>query len=320
MHVDFLKRLMGSVAFAPANEGGGGSAQNDEKEEQVIENNGGEGGGDGPGDKQPASRFADKGLGRFASKEGGEDDDGEKGGDKTHLSDERPKWLPEKFKSGEAMARAYADLETKLRNSGKIDPDDAVPDDATVEAYFGDGIELDASVDRLSLEMDDPGLKVAADVFKKYGVGKKTATAIVKDMFKGMNEHAPTPIDPEQELKALGPNGRAAIDGTLLWLEKLDREGKLSDEDAETAVDMMGTARGVRFLNKLRGMTGERSIPVGSHIPSSGGMSPEEWTIEMMKAQGEKDYKRQAELEKLGEAIWGTGAASGSPIRGIPEG
>jgi len=272
--------------------------------------------GDGGGEEKPASRFADKGLGRFRQAEGEEGDSEEEKQQQTAGDAERPEWLPEKFKSPEAMARAYADLETKLRNGGKIDPDDIVPDEGTPEAYFGDDFALDESVDRLDLSPDDPGLKVASDVFKKYGIGKKTAAAIVKDMFKGMNEHAPMPVDPEQELKALGPNGRAVIDGNLLWLEKLDREGQLSDEDAQMAIDLMATARGVRFLNKLRGMTGERSIPTGHHVPAAGGMSPKEWHRAMQKAIAAKDYDKQAELDRISAGVFGNGPASGSPILG----
>lgn len=268
------------------------------------------------GDDAPASRFANAGLGKYGADEDEEEGGEDKGDAKQEGGDERPKWLPEKFKTPEAMARAYADLETKLRNSGRANPDDIVPE--TPDEYFNDGIELDPEVDRLGLEPDDPGLKVAADVFKKYGIGKQTAQAIVKDMFKGMNEHAPLPVDPEQELQALGPNGRHVVKGTMLWLEKLDREGKLSDEDADTAIQLMGTARGVKFLNKLRGMTGERSIPTGIHVADSGGMSPEEWHVAYQKAVAEKDYKKQEELDSISSSVFGKGASSGSPIRGIP--
>ncbi len=301
------------VNYAPQDDNGGGEGQ--EENADIVENEGNE-----DGNEKPASRFADKGLGKFRASGDEEEGDGDKEKDNSDKSDDksdRPKWLPEKFKSPEAMARAYADLETKLRNSGRANPDDIVPE--SPEEYFSDGLELDPEVDRLDLSTDDPGLKVAADVFKKYGIGKQTAHAIVKDMFKGMNEHAPLPIDPEVELKALGPNGKHVIDGTMLWLEKLDREGKLSDEDADTAISLMGTARGVKFLNKLRGMTGEMPIPTGAHIPSSGGMSPKQWQSAMMKAVADKDYAKQDELNKISASIFGSGPASGSPLLGLPD-
>lgn len=289
---------------------GGGDGDADEGDSLNVHDNG------AGGDDAPASRFSNAGLGKYGADEEEEEGGEDKSDAKQEGGDDRPKWLPEKFKSPEAMARAYADLETKLRNSGRANPDDIVPE--TPDEYFDDGIELDPEVDRLGLEPDDPGLKVAADVFKKYGIGKQTAQAIVKDMFKGMNEHAPSPVDPEQELQALGPNGRHVVKGTMLWLEKLDKEGKLSDEDADTAIQLMGTARGVKFLNKLRGMTGERSIPTGMHIADSGGMSPEEWHVAYQKAVADKDYAKQEQLDAMSSSVFGKGAASGSPIRGLP--
>lgn len=273
--------------------------------------------------EEKPSRF-DVGLAKMRSKEGEEQQQQQQQEQEPVKPGVRPEHIPEKFwdaKTGtiraDAAVKAYSDLETKMRNGGKIDPNDTVPEAPDVAQYFGDAIELDPEVDRLGLAMDDPGLQVAAKVFHEEGIGKATAMRIVQKMFKGMNEHAPSPVDPEQELKALGPNGKAAIDGTFAWLNKLDREGKLSDDDADMAVSLMGTARGVRFLNKLRGMTGEMSIPTGHHIPASGGMSPEEWQTAMMEAVGAKDYKRQEELDRMSAGVFGAGTSSGSPLRGI---
>lgn len=297
-----------SPVFGPDDESGADAG--DEGNEGGDEGNAGD---QGAADSDaPKSRFADAGLGKFreASKEEGAEEDKEKPKD-----GDRPDWLNPKYKSVEDQAKAYNEL-YKLQRS-KVDPDNVVPEKPDVAEYFGDKIELEG-VDRLGLTMDDPGLKVAAQVFHEEGIGKATAMRIVQKMFKGMNEHAPAPIDPEQELKALGPNGQAAIDATVLWLEKLDREGKLSDEDASTAIDLMGTARGVRLLNKLRGMTGELPVPTGRHVPASNGMSPDEWHEAYRKAIADKDEKEQERLDKISAGVFGNGASSGSPIRGIP--
>lgn len=321
----FLWQMLNSTALrAPDDETGSGDGGALDGSNDA--GNGGNAGNQGGAQKEEPkhSRFAGKGLAGAIKPEDNEEEDGDKP-KAPPAPGQRPDNVPEKFwdaKAGavrtDALTRAYLDLETKMRNGGKIDPDDVVPEEATVEAYFGEGVELDPEVDRLGLEPDDPGLKVAADVFKKYGIGKKTATMIVKDMFKGMNEHAPTPIDPEQELKALGPNGKAAVEGTFVWLEKLDREGKLSDDEADLAVELMGTARGVKLLNKLRGMTGDLPIPVGHHVPSAGGMSPDEWHIAYQEAVAAKNYKKQEELDRISAGVFGTGSASGSPLRGLP--
>lgn len=312
-----------SPAFGPddesGNDGGDESADDDAGDEE----------GAGGDQKSTASRFDAKGLGKFRTKEEeGEGDGTKEEGDK-RLTDQkepnadgRPDHIPAKFWDAEkkeikvdAMAKAYSVAEKALRSNGKSISAD-VPE--TEEDYFKEGVALDPEVTKLGLETDDPGLKVAASVFKKYNIGKEVAHNIVKDMFKGMNEHAPTPIDPDQELKSLGPNGKAVIDGTMIWLEKLDREGQLSDDDANVAVELLGTAKGVRFLNKLRGMTGEMSIPAGHHVTPSGGMSPNEWHEAYRKAVGEKDYKEQERLDKISASVFGGGASPSSPIRGIP--
>lgn len=298
-----------SPVFAPDDELGGGDEQQQEEQQQE--------------EKPKPSRF-DVGLGKLRTQE--EEQEEQDGKDPKEVKPgERPAYVQEKFwdaKTGqirhEAMAKAYGDLETKLRNGGKVDPNDTVPETATVADYFGEEIALDESVDRIGVTMDDPGLKVAADVFHKYGIGKATALNIVKDMFKGMNEHAPAPMDPDAELKSLGPNGKAVIDGTYAWLNKIDAEGQLNDDDAETAISLMGTARGVKFLNKIRGMTGEQAIPMGQHIPASGGMSPQEWHQAYGAAIKAGDEKEQERLDNMSAGVFGNAPASGSPIRGIP--
>lgn len=62
--------------------------------------------------------------------------------------DERPSWLPEKFKTAEDMAKAYGELETKMGkpqvSSGRkpeATPEEATPEDAT-EALANKGLNL----------------------------------------------------------------------------------------------------------------------------------------------------------------------------------
>lgn len=254
------------------------------------------------------SRFDGKGaMSQFRSKEGEEEDDAANGDGSEEKKEpsERPDFLPEKFKTVEDMAKAYSQLEKKMRDGGKKDPDDIIPSEVNAKTYFGDDFKLGDDVKNLGLTTDDPGLEVAAGVFAKYGIGTKTAASIVREVFKGMDAHAPVPIDPEQEFKSLGNNAQAVIDANYAWLNKMDAEGRLSDDDAEVAIELMNTARGVRFLNKMRSSAGERSIPLGSHVPAGGNMSPEEWQAEHGKAIAEGNHKRREELERIGGAVHG---------------
>ena len=302
---------------------------------------------------------ADDDNGEGDDDKGGDDDEGDKGGDKSGLADRlkgslldrgdkggegdkgekkpeedkggddgRPAGVPEKFWDAKTktvksddLAKAYGELEKShgaLKRSKGLGDD--VPD--TADEYFKDGLELDKEVDRLSIEgPDDPGLKAWGEVAHKFGIGKAAAIGIAKEMFKTMNGHAPAPIDPEAERAALGPNHAAVVDGVFTWIEGLDRSGKLGDNDADTVLSLARTANGIRFLAKMREMSGERTIPLNPPGGGDqGGMSPEEHQAALIEAIKTKNYKEQARLEKLGESIFGTDPANGSPLRGTREG
>lgn len=292
------------IAFAPEDGGGGAEdAGNDE---------GGE-------DKPASSRFDDvKGFGGTRPEDQSEDDQGDKtdkdNGEKN--DDKRPEWLNPKFKTAEEQARGYDNLYKLMRDKG-VDPNDAVPETGDVAGYFGDGVELDESVDRLGLAPDDPGLEAAAKIFHKEGIGKNKAMRIVQQMFVEMNAHAPAPMNVEEELKLLGSNGRAVIEANRQWLAGMDRDGKLSDSDADVALGLLGTAAGNKLLNKFRSMAGEMPVPIGQHMPVTNGMSPEEWRAAYSEAIKNNDEKEQARLDGISAGVFGNHAASGSPLRGL---
>lgn len=305
-----------SPVFNKADEGDGGGEQ--QQEQQQEQNNGNE----QQQSKQAPSKFGG-GLGKFRQAEeqqGNDENRGEESNDQPVKigEDGRPENVPVKFWDAEkkevrldSMLRAYNALEAKqTRKEGEGEAAPEKPED-----YFPADFALDPEVDRIGLEADDPGLKAASKVFHKYGISKTAAMGIVKDMFKEMNQHAPVPVDPAQEFKSLGANAQAIIDANIVWLEGLERDGKLGDADADIAVNLMQTAAGARFLNKMRGLSGQLPIPV-SHGAPSASMSPEEWHSEMQEAVKKKDYNRQEELDGLSARVFGNSASSGSPIRG----
>jgi len=315
--------------WAPQDDKGGAGDEGKKDDEGAGDQND-QGGADDMGGEKP-SLFGDKLKGSLLEREGGADDKGDKKDQQQEDkggADGRPAGVPEKFWDAKTktvksddLAKAYVELEkgfgTLKRSKGLGDDVPESPAD-----YFKDGLELDKEVDRLSIEgPDDPGLKAWGEIAHKYGIGKAAAINIAKDMFKTMNGVAPAPIDPEAERQALGPNHKAVVDGVFTWLEGMERAGKIGDADAEIVLGLAKTANGIKFLNKMRAMTGERPIPLD---PPGGGagteMSPEEHRDALMAAIKAKDYKEQARLEKIGESIWGTEPASGSPLRGVREG
>ncbi len=59
-------------------------------------------------------------------------------------------------------------------------------------------------------------------------------------------------VDPAEELKALGPNGKAMVDGMVNWARGLVNKGVWSPDDFEEFKIMGGTARGINVLMKIR--------------------------------------------------------------------
>lgn len=320
MH-ELLKRYGLTPVWAPEGKGGGDGGQQQEGDEgnggagdgggSSGGDDGGSGGGDGGDGKPPASRSSRLG-GLFSQRsngaggEGGDDDQGggDDGGNGGTAEDGRPKGLADKFWDPakkeirvDALIAAQRDAEKALgemRRSKTIGGE--VPEDPA--DYFREPVQLPPEIDSRLLPPDDPGLGVAAQVFKKHGIGKDIAAEIVKDMFVGMSDHLQPPIDPAEEMAALGRGGAQLVDGLFVWVEGMERAGELSNDDIDVIEGMMATAKGARLLAKFRNMTGEKPIPID---PGNGaqGMSLEQLDREYKKAVKEKDYAKQAELDDL---------------------
>lgn len=336
-----IARLSGSAAWgmtgigpkptlAPPDDngsGGGNNAGNEGQQgEEGQQNGGGNGDGEGQGNGEQkgenqsrASRMG--GLMSQRSKTGGEgegngNDDGQQ---QQTEEDGRPKGLADKFWNAkdktinvDALTKAYSDLEKAHGDLKRQKGGGEVPKDPA--EYFKEGVTVPEDATNFKgLGADDPGVKAWAEVCQKRGIGKALATELMSDMLVTMNGHVAAPIDPEAEMKSLGKGGPAMIDGLFTWVDGMERAGDLSEDDIGVIESIMGTANGARFLAKMRNMTGEKPIPV---TPGEGsrGMSAEQWNDEMKAAIKAKDYKKQQELEAIGERINGTdNAFSGRP-------
>lgn len=317
-----LERLRGGIAWgmtgfgpkptlAPPDETGNDGGEEGDDGNEGGADPGSEGGDDKAGE-QPKSKLEGKGLFAKRTQQQQEQNDGETNDADPPPADGRPKGLADKFWDAEkksirvdALIKAQTDAEKALgelkRQKGPGGGE--VPE--TEDGYFPDGVTLPETVENLSVTPDDPGLKAWAKICKKEGIGKDLATRLMTSMFVEMDQFAPAPIDPEQEMKALGKGGEQLVDGLFVWVEGMERAGDLAEDDIEVIEQIMTTAKGARFLAKMRNMSGEKPIPVA---PGSGqrGMSQDQWNEEYKAAVKAKDYKRQAELEALGEHINGT--------------
>ena len=64
----------------------------------------------------------------------------EEGEGSNQVTPERPEWLPEKFESGEALAKSYSELEKKMSSEQSTE---ATPQDAKEQAEQATGLSLD---------------------------------------------------------------------------------------------------------------------------------------------------------------------------------
>jgi len=109
-------------------------------------------------------------------------------------------------------------------------------------------------------------------------------------------------IDPAEELKALGPNGKAMVDGMVNWARGLVNKGVWSPDDFEEFKIMGGTARGIRALMKVR-ESYEGRIPIES-APLPGAASKDELYQMVQDPKYKTDPAYRQKVEKMFQATF----------------
>jgi hypothetical protein len=156
---------------------------------------------------------------------------------------DRPEFLPENFwKDGkadyESLAKSWKDLRAKISKGEHNAPADGK---YKLEA-FGEGYDDQNPIaGTLTSWAKENGLSQAQ--FDDLA-GKLSSQA--RELMQGES------IDPAEELKALGPNGNAIVNGMVDWARGMVNKEILSKEDFEEFKIMGGTARGINVLMKIR--------------------------------------------------------------------
>jgi hypothetical protein len=180
---------------------------------------------------------------------------------------ERPDWWPENFWKKEdnepdleAIAKSWTDMR-KIVSQGKH----KAPADGKYDtSAFGDSFDQSP--------LATPVLEWAKD----HGISQAAFDALVTRVNDVASEIAPAgeQIDPAAEMKALGPNAQAVVNGMVNWARSLVNKGVWGAEDFEEFRIMGGTAKGLKALMKVREAY-EGRIPVES-APIEGAASDEE--------------------------------------------
>jgi len=209
---------------------------------------------------------------------------------------ERPDWWPENFwrkednePDLEAIAKSWTDMR-KIVSQGKHK---APPDGKYDTTLLGENPD--------SNPLAGPVLEWAKD----HGISQAAFDALVTRVNEVAGEIAPpgAAIDADAELRSLGPNAQAVVNGMVNWARGLVNKGVWGAEDFEEFKVMGGTAKGLKALMKVREAY-EGRIPVES-APIDGGESDEELRA-MINDQYYKDPAYRAKVERKFQQRYGS--------------
>ena len=205
---------------------------------------------------------------------------------------ERPDFWPENFWNKdnnepdlEGIAKSWSDLRKQISQGKHKAPADGKYD----LKVFGETAEDNPIATTLSSWAKDNGLSQAA--FDDL-VGNLQTQA--KELMQG------DMVDPVAEMKQLGPNGGAIVNGMVDWARGLVNKGVWSKDDFEEFKIMGGTDRGITALMKVREAY-EGRVPVQS-APLEGAPSKEELYQMVNDPRYKTDVAYRQKVEKMFQA------------------
>ena len=173
-------------------------------------------------------------------------------------TEERPEWLPEKYKTGEDLAKAYKELESKLGTKDK-DIRAEVLKQIEEESFkdrpdsAGD-YQLPDFVDVDNIDTNDETLKWWADHAFTYGFSQEEFAEGLEKVMQAQDAYLP---DPEEEIKKLGDNANVRLEAVDLFARQF-----FPEEYMESIEDLASTAEGVQALEFI--MAKLQSPAIGS--------------------------------------------------------
>lgn len=207
----------------------------------------------------------------------------ELGADNT--ADERPEWLPQKFKTGEDLAKSYGELEKKI---GAYT--------GAPEAYDNDFLG-DVSV-------NEDTLSDFQEMARSHNINQETYQELVGYHNSTVQDIVDYYTSPETEMNKLGDNAAQRVSDAAGFLE-----ANLSPEDYKVAEDALTTAGAVEIVEMMIKATKPKKLPF------EGGDNPQGITVDkltqMRNAKDESggfkmnDPTYRAEYEKLERDFYG---------------
>ena len=208
---------------------------------------------------------------------------------------ERPDWWPENFWKKdddspdlEGIAKSWADLRKKISQGKHKAPEDGNYDTSA----FGETPD------------DDPLRQHVLGWAKDYGISQSALDDLVGQVVEmGMGNAQQAEINTQEEMKLLGPNAEARINGMVKWASNLVNKGVWSTDDFEEFKVMGGTARGIAALEKLRASY-EGRIPTET-TPVEGTPSKEELQQLVADPKYQTDPAYRKKVERAFQQVYG---------------
>jgi len=207
---------------------------------------------------------------------------------------ERPDWWPENFWKEddspdlEGMAKSWKDLRKKISQGKHKAPEDGKYDTSA----FGETPD------------GDPLKQHVLDWAKDYGISQSALDDLVGQVVEmGIGNAEQAEINTQEEMKLLGPNAEARINGMVKWASNLVNKGVWSKDDFEEFKVMGGTARGIAALEKLRASY-EGRLPIESS-PVEGTPSKEELQQLVADPKYQTDPAYRKKVERAFQQVYG---------------
>ena len=196
----------------------------------------------------------------------------------------KPDYLPDNFWDAEkgeakheALAKSWTDLRKTISQGKHKAPEDGQYDTSV----------LAAGVDAAPL----------TEYAKKWGLSQAAFEELASQTKQLADQAAGPAIDPAAEMKQLGPNANAILEGMVNWGRGLVNKGVWSADDFEEFKIMGGTARGINALMKIREAY-EGRVPVDS-IQMEGAPSKEELYAMVNDPKYKTDAAYRQKVERM---------------------
>ena len=209
---------------------------------------------------------------------------------------ERPEWLPEKFKTPEDMAKAYAELE-KAKSKGEA-PDDKDTDATAEKAVDEAGLDMDA----LSKEYSESGelSKESLEALSKVGITEDMVQSYIT------GQEAQAAAAQKELLEPIGGdieanNKLTAWAGDNLSDAEVDEFNSVLETGNSSAVKMA-----IRDLSaKYESVNGTEPGRQLSGKPNTSGAAVYESTADLMKDMSNPEYAKNPSFRAKVEAKLG---------------